>query len=154
VFLDFLRLKICVPEVYYFETKQTVCNYYSGGSACTRWGTCRKPDQCLERGHVFWARDAVCYPQYTRGPCPKGELLIATGNAGIAECKCKPTGVLGQYYWASGDSCHEHFTKGPCLEQGTLFLPSGQCSCNKDLPHYDADTGLCYEIGMRNFSYL
>jgi hypothetical protein len=103
---------------------------------------------------VFWARDELCYPQYTRGPCPKGELLIATGSGGIAECKCNPTGILGQYYWASGDSCHEHFTKGPCPEQGTLFLPSGQCGCNEDLPHYDAGTGLCYEIGERNFSYL
>lgn len=119
----------------------------SSDSVWTRRGTCRVPDQCLEPGHVFWARDEMCYAQYTRGPCPKGELLTDIGSGGIAECKCRSTGALGQYYWASGDSCHEHFTRGPCLEKGTLFLPGGQCGCNKDLPHYDANTGLCYEIG-------
>ena len=123
------------------------CVHYSGDSVRTRWGTCREPDQCLESGHIFWPQDETCYPQHTRGPCPKGELLIATGSGWIGECRCKPTGELGQYYWAPGESCHEHFTRGPCLEQGTLFLPNGQCGCNKDLPHYNADTGLCYEIG-------
>lgn len=124
---------------------------YSSDSVWTRWGICREPHQCLEPDHVFWARDERCYPQHTRGPCPKGELLTATGSGGIGECKCKPTGTLGRYYWGPGDSCHEHFTRGPCVEQGTLFLPNGQCGCHEDLPHYDADTGLCYEIGKRNF---
>lgn len=112
-----------------------------------RWGTCREPDQCLEPNYIFWARDERCYPQYTRGPCPKGELITATGSGGIGECRCKSTGTLGKYYWAPGDSCHEHFTHGPCVEKGTLFLPNGQCGCNRDLPHYYEDTGQCYEIG-------
>ncbi|XP_021916488.1 uncharacterized protein LOC110828249 isoform X2 [Zootermopsis nevadensis] len=112
-----------------------------------RLGTCREPDQCQETDHVFWARDESCYPRHTRGPCPKGEILTATGSSRIGECKCKSTGELGQYYWAPGDSCHEHFTRGPCLEPGTLFLPGGQCGCTEGLPHYNADTGLCYEIG-------
>lgn len=121
---------------------------FSINSVRTRWGICREPDPCLGPGHVFWPQDETCYPQHRRGPCPKGELLTATAGSGeIGECKCKSTGALGQYYWAPGDSCHEYFTRGPCVEQGTLFLPNGQCGCNKDLPHYNADTGLCYEIG-------
>lgn len=129
----------------------TCCPCYSSDSVRTRWGTCRQPDQCPKTDHAFWAQDGSCYPQHTRGPCPKGVLLTATGSGGIGECKCKPTGALAQYYWLPGDSCHEHFTRGPCKEVGTLFLPSGQCGCNEDLPHYNADTGLCYEIGERNF---
>ncbi|XP_066590893.1 uncharacterized protein [Prorops nasuta] len=116
-------------------------------SSKRRWGICREPEPCLEKGEIYWPRDGKCYAKLSRGPCPKGELLVM-GEDGLATCSCSTEGELGRYYWGgSGGGCHEHYTKGPCTEPGELFLPGGTCGCHNSLPHYYAPTGLCYQLG-------
>ncbi|XP_014612082.1 PREDICTED: uncharacterized protein LOC106791159 [Polistes canadensis] len=112
-----------------------------------RWGICREPESCSKIGDVYWPRDNKCYSKLTKGPCPRGELLIL-GEDGLAKCSCSMTGELGRYYWlGSVGGCHEHYTKGPCTEPGELFLPGGVCGCHPKLPHYHESTGMCYQLG-------
>ncbi|XP_034239975.1 uncharacterized protein LOC117644537 [Thrips palmi] len=135
---------------------------------------CRAPDACPP-GHVFWARDGRCYPQLTRGPCYRGELLVAgRGHGGtpttssatastatpLGVCRCESRGELGRYFSPLTKTCHEHYTPGPCQEKGLIFLPpsaatsatsSGvagapRCGCSADLPHYHPATGQCFQI--------
>ncbi|CAG2053473.1 unnamed protein product [Timema podura] len=111
------------------------------------WGKCREPEPCGD-GQVFWPLDERCYPLLTRGPCPSGKLLIRRKD-GLPQCECGPKGSLEDHYWSSGQACYQHYTRGPCTEQGTLFLPGGQCGCNPSLLHYHNDTGHCFQIGSR-----
>ncbi|KAJ1525942.1 hypothetical protein ONE63_009128 [Megalurothrips usitatus] len=120
---------------------------------------CRPPDPCPP-DHVFWARDGRCYPRLTRGPCYRGELLVAApaprgappspSSPPLGACRCEPRGELARFYSPQAKTCHEHYTPGPCQEKGLLFLPGGpgggQCGCSPDLPHYHPDTGRCYQI--------
>nr|XP_012228873.1 PREDICTED: uncharacterized protein LOC105675942 [Linepithema humile] len=116
-------------------------------SAKRRWGTCREPEACDEPGEIYWPRDGKCYPRFSRGPCPRGELLVL-GEDGLAACSCSTGGELGRYHWpGNGGGCHEHYTKGPCSEPGELFLPGGACGCHSQLPHYHEPSGMCYELG-------
>ncbi|XP_076646485.1 uncharacterized protein LOC143355515 isoform X1 [Halictus rubicundus] len=116
-------------------------------SGKSRWGVCRNPEPCPEKGEVYWPREDKCYPKFTRGPCPKGELLT-TNEDGLTVCSCSATGELGRYHWPGNiGGCHEHYTKGPCTEPGELFLPGGVCGCNHELPHYHKLTGMCYQLG-------
>lgn len=112
-----------------------------------RFGECKTPEQCPERGQVFWPRDKKCYSRLTRGPCPKGQLLTLN-NDNLTICSCSTEGELNMYHWP-GDNvgCYEHYTKGPCTEPGKLFLPGGTCGCQKNLPHYHSDTKMCYQLG-------
>ncbi|XP_076387618.1 uncharacterized protein LOC100876616 [Megachile rotundata] len=116
-------------------------------SGKSRWGVCRDPEPCTEKGEVYWPRDGKCYPKFSKGPCPKGELLT-TDEDGLTICSCSITGELGRYHWpGSVGGCHEHYTKGPCTEPGELFLPGGTCGCHSGLPHYHEPTRLCYQLG-------
>ncbi|KAE8752485.1 hypothetical protein FOCC_FOCC000607 [Frankliniella occidentalis] len=118
-------------------------------------GACRAPDPCPV-GHVFWPRDGRCYPRLSRGPCYRGELLVAVNasrtaaGAPLGACRCEPRGDLARFYSPLTKTCHEHYTPGPCQEKGLLFLPAGpgggQCGCSPDLPHYHSATGQCYQI--------
>lgn len=111
-----------------------------------RWGICRDPETCKEQGEIYWPRDGKCYPKLSRGPCPRGELLIV-GEDGLATCSCSMSGELGRYHWlGNGGGCHEHYTKGPCTP-GELFLPGGMCGCHSQLPHYHESSGMCYQLG-------
>lgn len=112
-----------------------------------RWGVCREPETCSEKGNIYWPRDETCYTKLTRGPCPKGELLII-GQDGLAVCSCSQQGELSRFYWpAERGGCFEHYTQGPCSEPGELFLPGGHCGCHSNLPHYHASTKMCYPLG-------
>lgn len=130
-----------------------------------RWGVCRDPEPCIndddeENGNntlierVFWPQDGKCYKRRTRGPCPKGELLIVDKNDGLAKCSCTREGELGEFYSPFTSGCYEHYTKGPCQEPGELFLPGGKCGCRSDMPQYYPLTGLCYELGEYFFFFL
>ncbi|XP_043529622.1 uncharacterized protein LOC122539081 isoform X1 [Frieseomelitta varia] len=113
----------------------------------SRWGVCHDPEQCTEKGEIYWPRDGKCYPKFSKGPCPKGELLTVDED-GLAICSCSTNGELGRYHWAGSiGGCHEHYTKGPCTELGELFLPGGICGCHSKLPHYHEPTGMCYQLG-------
>lgn len=35
---------------------------------------------------VSWPKDEKCYTTFTRGPCPKGKLIVM-GENGIGKCK-------------------------------------------------------------------
>lgn len=50
-----------------------------------RKGICKAPQQCLN-GMTYWPQDSKCYTLHTRGPCPKGKLIVIGKNR-IAECK-------------------------------------------------------------------
>lgn len=50
-----------------------------------RKGFCKAPQQCLN-GMIYWPQDSKCYTLHTRGPCPKGKLIVIGKNR-IAECK-------------------------------------------------------------------
>ncbi|XP_020277548.1 multiple epidermal growth factor-like domains protein 10 isoform X1 [Pseudomyrmex gracilis] len=116
-------------------------------SSRKRWGICRDPEPCAEQSEIYWPRDDKCYPRLSRGPCPRGELLV-TGEDGLAICSCSTIGELSRYHWLGGNGgCHEHYTKGPCSEPGELFLPGGTCGCNSQLPHYHESSGMCYQLG-------
>lgn len=116
-------------------------------SAKRRWGMCREPEPCGEQGEIYWPKDDKCYPKLSRGPCPRGELLVL-GEDGLAICSCSASGELGRYHWlGNGGGCHEHYTKGPCSEPGELFLPGGTCGCHSQLPHYYEPSGTCYQLG-------
>ena len=116
-------------------------------SSKKRWGVCRDPEPCSEKGDIYWPRDGTCYPKLTKGPCPKGELLVV-GEDGLATCSCSENGELGRYYWpGEGGGCYEHYTQGPCVEAGELFLPGGNCGCHSDLPHYYVPNKMCYQLG-------
>lgn len=96
---------------------------------------------------MYWPRDDKCYPKFSKGPCPKGEILTRNED-GLAICSCSTTGELGRYHWPGAiGGCHEHYTKGPCTEPGELFLPGGTCGCHSELPHYHELTGKCYQLG-------
>jgi len=56
-----------------------------------RWGVCRDPETCNEQGEIYWPRDGKCYPKLSRGPCPRGELLVV-GEDGLATCSCSMSG--------------------------------------------------------------
>ncbi|KAJ8668216.1 hypothetical protein QAD02_009879, partial [Eretmocerus hayati] len=129
------------PEGEYFAP---VPDAQSKSSKKQRWGKCREPEPCPEEDELFWPRENKCYKRRSKGPCPKGELLVI-GEDGLSKCSCSAEGELGKYYSQSG--CYEHFTKGPCLEPGHLFLPNRSCACNEDMPHYYPDTKMCYQIG-------
>ncbi|XP_008217155.1 multiple epidermal growth factor-like domains protein 10 isoform X1 [Nasonia vitripennis] len=112
-----------------------------------RWGVCRDPEPCLSSNEVFWPRDGKCYSRHTRGPCPKGELLILDKD-GLAACACSRDGELGKFYSPYGGiGCYEHYTKGPCQEPGELFLPGGKCGCHEDMPQFHKPTNMCYQLG-------
>ncbi|XP_014476201.1 PREDICTED: uncharacterized protein LOC106745260 [Dinoponera quadriceps] len=112
-----------------------------------RWGVCREPEPCGEQSEIYWLKDGKCYPKLSRGPCPRGELLVAD-EEGLATCSCSTNDELGRYHWlGSGGGCHEHYTKGPCSEPGELFLPGGTCGCHSRLPHYHEPSGMCYQLG-------
>ncbi|KAG7197909.1 hypothetical protein KM043_016150 [Ampulex compressa] len=118
-----------------------------GRSRKRRWGVCRNPEPCTKKSELFWPRDGKCYPELSRGPCPRGELLVP-GEDGLATCSCDTKGELGRYHWLGNvGGCHEHYTKGPCTELGELFLPGGTCGCHAELPHYHEPTGMCYQLG-------
>ncbi|XP_068082714.1 uncharacterized protein [Anabrus simplex] len=112
-----------------------------------RWGICQELETCAIPGHLFWPQNKQCYKEFTRGPCPKGELLVAGDAQKIPQCRCEASGQLAQHYWPSGQSCHEHYTRGPCLERGNIFLPGGICGCSQNLPHYHIETRKCYQLG-------
>lgn len=40
-----------------------------------RWGVCREATACSRDGDLFHPRDDRCYPHYSQGPCPRGQLL-------------------------------------------------------------------------------
>lgn len=123
-------------------------------SSRKRWGICRDPEPCAEQSEIYWPRDDKCYPRLSRGPCPRGELLV-TGEDGLAICSCSTIGELSRYHWLGGNGgCHEHYTKGPCSEPGELFLPGGTCGCNSQLPHYHESSGMCYQLGTIIVLYL
>lgn len=112
-----------------------------------RWGVCREPESCSERGKIFWPRTGKCYDKLTRGPCPMGQLLTLD-NDNFAVCACSSDGELGGYYWQGEvPGCHEHYSKGPCTELGEIFLPGGICGCHRRLPHYHSSTNMCYPLG-------
>ncbi|XP_033216033.1 uncharacterized protein LOC117172337 isoform X2 [Belonocnema kinseyi] len=112
-----------------------------------RWGVCRDPEPCSEKGDIYWPRDATCYPKLAKGPCSKGELLVV-GEDGLATCSCSEMGELGRYYSPGEEGgCYEHYTRGPCAEAGELFLPGGNCGCHSDLPHYYVPNKMCYQLG-------
>lgn len=139
-----------------------------------RKGMCKTPPPCFN-GMVYWPQDSKCYTLYTRGPCPKGKLILIGKNR-IAECKvinncslygqnlflvntkltktfklfnskCENANELAQYFYKPLGTCYEHFTEGPCEDSGSIFLPGGKCGCHIKLPHYHEDTDQCYEIG-------
>ncbi|XP_011495237.1 PREDICTED: uncharacterized protein LOC105360135 [Ceratosolen solmsi marchali] len=110
-----------------------------------RWGLCREPEPCLATEDIFWPRDGKCHAKHTRGPCPKGELLVLDKD-GLGACSCSNHGELARYHSFAG-GCHEHYTKGPCQEPGELFLPDGSCGCHASLPHYHPPTKMCYQLG-------
>jgi len=116
-------------------------------SSKRRWGVCRDPEPCDEKGEIYWPKDGKCYTKLSKGPCPRGELLVV-GEDGLATCSCSTNGELGRYHWlGNGGGCHEHYTKGPCSEPGELFLPGGTCGCHPRLPHYHEPSGMCYQLG-------
>ncbi|XP_014218993.1 uncharacterized protein LOC106647209 isoform X2 [Copidosoma floridanum] len=116
-------------------------------SAKKRWGVCRESESCPAPDDLFWPRDGKCYPRHSRGPCPKGELLILDREDGLAKCSCSREGELGKYYAPVAAGCYEHFTRGPCQEPGELFLPGGKCGCRPDMLEYYPPTGMCYQLG-------
>ncbi|XP_046487542.1 uncharacterized protein [Neodiprion pinetum] len=116
-------------------------------SSKPRWGVCQELESCPEQSEVYWPRDGKCYPKLSRGPCPRGELLVM-GKNNLPECSCTSEGELGRYHWpGEGGGCHEHYTKGPCTEIGELFLPGGLCGCHNGLPHYHEESNMCYQLG-------
>lgn len=124
-----------------------------------RWGACQKAEICAEAGHSFWPKDERCYPRNSKGPCPEGQLLLAGsetvgGAASIGRCGCEYTDELARHYWSPTGTCHEHYTTGPCQERGGLFLPSGTCGCQTELPHYHNATNKCYQLGEFVFKML
>ena len=114
-------------------------------SSKKRWGVCRDPDSCANNDELFYPRDGKCYKKYSRGPCPKGELLTID-KEGLASCACSREGDLAKYYSITG-SCYEFYTRGPCQEPGELFLPGGKCGCNERLTQYHKVTNMCYQLG-------
>lgn len=127
--------------------KRPSCSWTDCFRTKPRWGVCRDPEICNEQGEIYWPRDDKCYPRLSRGPCPRGELLVV-GEDGLATCSCSTSGELARYHWlGNGGGCHEHYTKGPCSEPGELFLPGGTCGCHPQLPHYHESSGMCYQLG-------
>ncbi|GAB0096278.1 uncharacterized protein DMENIID0001_117630 [Sergentomyia squamirostris] len=117
----------------------------SGKVSRGRWGVCRTPGECPD-GEIFWPPDGKCYGKLTRGPCPRGKLLLPAKTDGLAECQCEDSGHLAPFFNLADELCYEHFTRGSCFE-GDLFLPSGECGCRPDLPQYHRESGQCFELG-------
>lgn len=132
-------IRVCLPCINSYDKS---CFRYQ-----RRWGVCRNPEPCGEQSEIYWPKDDKCYPKLSRGPCPRGELLVSDED-GLATCSCSTSGELGRYHWlGNGGGCHEHYTKGPCSEPGELFLPGGTCGCHSQLPHYHEPSGMCYQLG-------
>lgn len=124
-----------------------------------RWGTCLEVPEC-EENQGWHPETNQCFGLLTRGPCPKGELLVISkerGGGKLAVCECSDKREeLRDRFWPPTGTCHEYYTRGPCLDLGHLFLPGAKCNCHKHLDHYHEATGKCYPLGSYSmfFSFL
>ena len=55
----------------------------------------------------------TCLEQFTRGPCPNGQLVVEDSQ-GRLQCDCGPH--MKRHYWIPDGQCYPHF------EQGRLLL--------------------------------
>ncbi|KAJ8963919.1 hypothetical protein NQ314_005247 [Rhamnusium bicolor] len=118
---------------------------YKSNNSKRQWGVCKQMKTCTNPSWIYWPKDGQCYQMFTRGPCPKGQLLIADPNNRIPMCKCSSHKELRDYRYEDGQ-CYQHFTKGPCWEKGHLFLPDKSCGCHSFLPHFHEDSQKCFEL--------
>ncbi|XP_063591079.1 uncharacterized protein LOC134768282 isoform X1 [Penaeus indicus] len=95
--------------------------------------------------HVYWPHTGLCYPEFTRGPCGRGQQLAAN-DTGHAECRCP--GFWARY---KDGACYQEYTQGPC-QVGELFMGrtaggEGFCSCSPEMVmHYFRTDGRCYPL--------
>ncbi|XP_073976144.1 uncharacterized protein isoform X2 [Rhodnius prolixus] len=94
-------------------------------------GTCI----CRE-GYYLW-EDGACYPPFTRGPCPPGNIFQLSFNEDDRKLECAPLPCpVGHLYFPGGKGCHKVGTQGPC-PKGQGVIPSteeplsylGVCAC-------------------------
>lgn len=113
-------------------------------------GACRCP-----RGTLHYKPTGLCYPEFTKGPCPPRKYLAGDSvkEEGICQefTKCPPRHV----FWPRTNKCYEHHTQGPCLKGYLLFVNQEtgfpDCGCDKNLmfSNYWSLTGLCFELFKR-----
>ena len=53
----------------------------------------------------------TCLEQFTRGPCPDGQLVVQD-EQGRLKCDCGPH--MKSHYWIPDNLCYPHFEQGPC----------------------------------------
>ena len=114
--------------------------------------------------------------EYTRGPCPEGQLMVLDRDTGYGQCSCdsnlvKKTTLLSRdvvkiftcnqnfslcsfqrmYFHEPSGQCYELYKRGPCPQGHILSFNYGslspQCKC-KDGYHLHAD-GKCYRLNTR-----
>lgn len=95
----------------------------------------------------LWAKwtDGSCYQEYSRGPCPIGELFM-TDSAGKGFCSC--SSLLTMFYHPESQRCYPLYERGPCNRGHILKFDYAvgrpRCSC-RDGHMLEAD-GACYPL--------
>ena len=60
---------------------------------------------------IFFFLTGTCLEQFTRGPCPDGQLVVQD-EQGRLKCDCGPH--MKSHYWIPDNLCYPHFEQGPC----------------------------------------
>lgn len=65
-----------------------------------RMGHCLKIQQCRQN-EVFWPMTNECFPKYSKGPCPEGQLITVNKGTWIVGIKIRTAPVLNLIYLIS-----------------------------------------------------